>query len=108
MTADLTSEASKMCRVPGVIFADGESGRRARIAETGIEVFEAIMSYLAVNKDWKRFKQCLHWLSDDQLRAAVTYYKTYPDEIDAAIEENAKYTPEYVYATYPDLRPTSS
>ena len=39
---DLLGEAIKMRRCPGIVFADGVSGRRARIAGTGLEVWEVI------------------------------------------------------------------
>ena len=105
MTSKLALEADKMRRVPGIIFADSPVGDRvARVAGTGIEVFEVILSFLAVGKDWRQLKECFHWLSDEQLRAAVTYYEIYPDEIDAQIDENNKYTPDYVYAAYPFMR----
>jgi hypothetical protein len=42
MTKDLLMEAVKMRRCPGIIFADGVTGRRARIAGTGLEVWEII------------------------------------------------------------------
>lgn len=105
MTTTLELEAEKMARVPGIIFADGFSGRRARVAGTGLEVFEVILSYRAVGNDWVQFKQCFPWLTDLQLRAAVTYYETYPNEIDAEIAENEMYTPEYVYSKWPRTRP---
>jgi uncharacterized protein (DUF433 family) len=105
MTTSLELEAEKMRRVPGIIFVDGFSGRRARIAGTGLEVFEIILNYRAVGEDWGQLKECFPWLSDEQLRAAVTYYETYPDEINAELEDNARYTPEYVYEKYPFTRP---
>lgn len=96
-----------MLRVPGIIFADGESGRRARVAGTGLDVFEVILSYLAVGRDWNRLKLCFPLLTDEQLRAAVTYYETYPDEIDGEMAENSRFTPEYVYSKYPFTKPTT-
>ncbi len=35
---ELLEEAVKMRRCPGIVFADGPSGRRARVAGTGLEV----------------------------------------------------------------------
>jgi hypothetical protein len=45
VTKDLLQEAIKMRRCPGIIFAEGTSGRRARVAGTGIEVWEVIATY---------------------------------------------------------------
>ena len=107
MATSLESEAERMLRVPGIIFADSVDGRVARVAGTGLEVFEIIISYNAVNREWSQLKQGYHWLSDDQLRAALKYYELYSDEIDAAVATNEKYTPEYVYSRYPFTRPQS-
>ena len=88
MASELIAEAAKMRRCPGVVFADGPSGRRARIEGTGIEVWEVIASYVALEKDEKRLKKSYHWLSDRQLLAALGYYRAYPKEIEDFIEAN--------------------
>jgi uncharacterized protein (DUF433 family) len=103
--SEILAEAIKMARVPGIIFADGATGRRARVAGTGIEVFEIIGSYRAVGEDWERLRECYDWLSEGQLRAAVTYAETYPDEINARLAREEELTPEYVYAKYPYMKP---
>jgi len=72
MTSSLDREAEKMLRVPGIMFADGESGRRARVAGTGLDVFEVILSYLAVGRHWNRLKLYFPQATEGQLRAAVT------------------------------------
>ena len=108
MATRLELEAEKMRRVPGIIFVDAPTGGRvARVVGTGLEVFEIILSYRAVGEDRDRLKQCFDWLSDDQLHASVTYYETYPDEINAELKDNTRYTPEYVYAKFPFTRPQS-
>jgi uncharacterized protein (DUF433 family) len=101
----LLAEAEKMLRVPGIIFADSVCGRVARVAGTGLEVFEIIIGYRSVGYDWRQLKEAYHWLSDNQLRAALTYYELYPEEINGLLEENDKYTPEYVYEKYPFMKP---
>ena len=57
MTMDLLSEAIKIRRCPGVIFADGVSGRRARIAGTGLEIWEIMASYDSLGKNLVRLKK---------------------------------------------------
>lgn len=105
MTAEVTSEAEKMRRVPGIFFADGPAGRRARVAGTGLDVFEIIKNYRAFREDFEELRLRFDWLSEEQVRAAVRYYETYPDEIIERLEREAMYTPEYVYAKYPFMRP---
>ena len=105
MKTSLELEAEKMQRVPGIVFTDSLSGRVARVGGTGLEVWEVILNYRAVGEDWNELKECFHWLPDEQLRAAVAYYEAYPDEINALLEENASFTPDYVYTKYPFTRP---
>ena len=76
------SEAEKMRRVPGIIFADGAAGRRARIAGTGLDVFEIIKGYLDCDRDLDCLTECFHWLTAEQLRAALNYYAQFAEEID--------------------------
>jgi hypothetical protein len=63
---DLLTEAIKIRRCPGVIFADGVSGRRARVAGTGLEIWEIITTYKSVNQDFRRFQKAYHWLTEQQ------------------------------------------
>ena len=88
LASELLAEAAKMRRCPGVVFADGPSGRRARIEGTGIEVWEVIASYLALGKDDKRLRKAYAWLSDRQMLAALGYHRAYPKEIEDLIEAN--------------------
>ena len=101
ITKDLLVEAIKMRRCPGILFADGASGRRARVAGTGIEVREIIATYQSVKKDLKRLKKAYHWLSQEQLRAALGYYSAYPQEIDRQIEQNERWDEEKVRERHP-------
>jgi uncharacterized protein (DUF433 family) len=104
VTKDLLEEAIKMRRCPGIIFAEGTSGRRARIAGTGIEVWEVIAVYKSVKEDFKRLKKAYHWLSGEQLKAALGYYAIYPKEIDRLIEQNEQWNDERLRDRYPFMR----
>lgn len=105
MSVQTETEAEKMRRVPGIVFADGPTGRRARIAGTGIEVFDVIPVYKDTGNSWEALKAAFHWLSDDQLRAAVAYYEAYLEEIDARLAREEMLTSEYVWAKYPFMKP---
>lgn len=102
---EMLSEAVKMRRIPGITFADGPLGRVARIAGTGIEVFELIKAYREMEEDPKRLREAFHWLSDIQLRAALAYAEAYPDEIEARIAMDASWAPERIWEAYPFTRP---
>src|SRR4030043_117893 len=97
---DLLEEAIKMRRCPGILFAEGTTGRRARVAATGIEVWEVIATYRSVNKDLKRLRKAYHWFSNEQFKAALGYYAAYSQEIDELIKQNEKWDNDKVAHRY--------
>jgi uncharacterized protein (DUF433 family) len=107
VTKDLLQEAIKMRRCPGILFAEGANGRKARVAGTGIEVWEVIATYKSVKDDFKRLHKAYHWLSAEQLKAALGYHRIYPQEIDRLIERNEEWNEERVRDRYPFMRPSS-
>lgn len=100
---DLLIEAVKMRRCPGVTFADGPTGRRARIAGTGIDIWEFIATFKGLGENYDKLKQTYHWLSDQQIRSALSYYALYPDEVDEKIICNEDITQEQVIKRFPFL-----
>ena len=107
VTKDLLQEAIKMRRCPGILIAEGTGGRRARVAGTGIEVWEVIATYKSVKEDFKRLQKAYHWLSGEQLKAALGYYTTYPEEIDRLLEQNEQWHDKKVRDRYPFTRSPS-
>jgi len=105
VTKDLLDEAIKMRRCPGIVFAEGTSGRRARVAGSGIEVWEIIAAYQSLKKDAGRLKKTYHWLSPEQLRAALAFYSAYPEEIDRQIEKNQRWNQEETRKRHPFMSP---
>ncbi len=100
---DLLTEAIKMRHCPGIIFAEGVTGRRARVAGTGLEVWEIVSAFKGVHQDFKRLKKAYHWLTEQQLRAAMGYYSAYSDEIDLQINRNESWSKETLFKRYPFL-----
>ncbi len=100
---DLLIEAIKMRRCPGVTFADGPTGRRARIAGTGIDIWEFIAAFRGLGENYDKLKKAYHWLSDQQIRSALSYYALYPDDIDEKITRNEDITQERVFKRFPFL-----
>jgi uncharacterized protein (DUF433 family) len=92
-----------MRHCPGIIFAEGVTGRRARVAGTGLEVWEVISTFKGVNLDFRRLKKAYHWLTEQQLKAAIGYYEAYRDEIDLQIKRNASWSKETLLKRYPFL-----
>ena len=100
---ELLEEAVKLHCCPGILFTEGVTGRRARVAGTGIEVWEIIATYESIGKSLHRLRQAYYWLTDQQLKAALGYYKAYPDEIDRLIVRNESWTPQRVHKRHPFL-----
>lgn len=75
---EMLSEAVRMRRIPGIVFTDGPAGRRARIAGTGIDVFELVRDHRALGRDWEQLRAAYHWLDERQLRVALAYAEAYP------------------------------
>ena len=103
VASELLAEGLKIRRCPGILFTDGPSGRRARIAGTGLDVWELIATHHSLGGDLDRLRQAYHWLSDPQLRAARGYYAAYPDEIERQIARNDVWTKERLVERYPSL-----
>lgn len=82
--------------VPGIVFQDGPTGGRAVIAGTGLDVWEIIAAWQEGGRDFEELRQGYDWLSDAQLRAALRYYELYPEEIDARLERERRWTPETI------------
>ncbi|MBI4523193.1 MAG: DUF433 domain-containing protein [Deltaproteobacteria bacterium] len=103
VSIELLTEAVKMKRCPGIFFADGPSGRRARIVGTGLDVWEVIATYRSLDKKYDRLRKAYHWLSEPQLRAALSYYKLYAEEIDRQIAKNLAWSKEQLAHRHPSL-----
>jgi len=104
VTKDLLAESIKIRRCPGIVFAEGVSGRRAKIAGSGLDVWEVIATYRSVDEDFKRLAEAYHWLRQPQLRSALGYYSIYKKEIDKLIIHNNSWTVESVAQRHPHLK----
>jgi uncharacterized protein (DUF433 family) len=105
LTSELLKEAVRMRRAPGVVFTDGPAGRRATIAGSGLDVWEVIATLKQLNGDREALRQHYSWLTELQLRAALSYYAQYPQEVDARLAREEALTPERVHERYPFLAP---
>ena len=100
---DLIFEAVKMRKCPGITFADGPTGRRARIAGTGIDIWELIATFKGLGENYDKLKKTYHWLSDHQIRSALSYFALYPDDIEERITRNEDITQKQVIKRFPFL-----
>ena len=100
---DLLIEAVKMRRCPGITFTDGPTGRRAKIAGSGIDVWEFIATFKGLGENYNKLKEAYHWLSEQQIRSALSYYALYTEEIDIKITRNDDITKNQVIKRFPFL-----
>lgn len=105
---ELLDEGIKMYRCPGIVFSEGTGGRRARIAGAGIEIWEIIAIYKNTGENFERLRNAFDWLSEMQIRAALGYYRAYPEEIDQLMAQNESWTPESIYQRFPFLAGSKS
>lgn len=98
---ELLREAVRMRRVPGILFVDSITGRRPVIAGTGVDVWEVVASWKALGRDEEKLREAYAWLAPERLRAALGYYRLYPDEIDERIALEESWTPERVREELP-------
>jgi hypothetical protein len=88
MSIGVLSEAEKMSLVPGVVYVDGASGRRARLVGSGLDVWEVINAWRFLDGDFEELKGCFPAHDVELLRRALRFYELFPEEIDAKIADN--------------------
>lgn len=101
----LLEEAVRTSRVPGIQFLQRRDGRRAAITFSGLEVWEVIATWKEGGEAWPVLREAYPELSENQLRAALSYYQVYAEEIDERLEREAYWTPEHVAQELPSSRP---
>jgi uncharacterized protein (DUF433 family) len=87
---DLLEEALRMRQCPGIYFADEPAGREAKVAGTGLSVWEVIRDYLAEGRDETKLREALPHLTPAQIKGALLYYRGWPKEIDELIADDAE------------------
>lgn len=102
---EMLAEAVRMRRIPGIVFHDSPAGRAAVVAGTGIRVAEVVRSCREMGCNWERLRAAYHWLSEAQLRSVLAYAEAYPEEIEERLQQEERWSPEAVWATYPFTKP---
>ncbi len=80
-------ETSRTERHPGISFRGPESGRRAWVPGTALDVWEIVTGYKSLGRD--RFLEETG-LAEDPLDTALAYYEAHHTEIDEKIEKNER------------------
>lgn len=91
-----------MRECPGIDFATEASRRTAKIAGTGLAVWEVLRDFVG-DQDAERLRAAFHWLTRAQITAALMYYHRHPDEVRREVEANAALTAEELERRYPGL-----
>jgi len=99
---ELIEEGIRMRECPGIYFASEPAGRTAKIAGTGLAVWEVLRDYVR-DQDIERVRRAFGQLSQAQITAAVMYCGRYLEEIRREVEANAALTPEVLEQRYPGL-----
>lgn len=105
MVVELLREAMRARRAPGIVFVDGATGRRPVVAGSGLEVWEVVATWKEVGRNYDRLRSAYDWLVEPQLRAALSYYELYGDDVDARLEREARLTSERVQNELPFTKP---
>ena len=103
LIVELLDESIRMRRCPGIYFVYEPSGRTAKIAGTGLGVWEVLRDFRQSGEDPKALRAAFPTLTQAQTTAALMYAQTYPKDIDREIEENAALTAEALVERYPGL-----
>jgi len=99
---ELIAEGIRMRDCPGIYFATEPSGRTAKIAGSGLAVWEVLRDFVE-DEDAAGLREAFHWLSPAQLTAAIMYFRRHPDEIRGQVKTNRDLTPESVERLWPGL-----
>jgi uncharacterized protein (DUF433 family) len=89
--------------VEGVLYEP--LSRRAHVLGTGLEVFEIIRTWMEVDRDWRRLTRAYHWLTFDQIEAALHFYKHNRALVDARLAREREARVEDVWERNPKSRP---
>jgi uncharacterized protein (DUF433 family) len=99
---ELLEEALRMRDCPGIYFAAEPAGRTAKIAGTGLAVWEVLRDFVG-DEDVPAVREAFPQLSQSQITAALLYFRRYPDEIRHEVDANAALTPDALEQRYPGL-----
>lgn len=99
--ANMVEEEAQMRRYHGIGFRGPDHDRQAWVMSTAFDVWEVIQAYLDCDRSIDTMLEVGN-LPEATIRLALSYYRAYPDQIDATIAENN--APEDVWRQrYPEL-----
>jgi uncharacterized protein (DUF433 family) len=99
---ELIEEGLRMRECPGIYFATEPAGRTAKVAGTGLGVWEVVRDFVR-DEDIERLRRAFSQLSAAQITAALIYSKRYPEEIRREVKANAALNAAALEQRYPGL-----
>lgn len=98
--AQLIEEALRHLDFPAIEFRNSPVGRQAYVAASGLAVWELIMVAQDYQMDAEAASKHL-CLSLDVVEQSLRYTQAYPQEVNAALDENRAITPESMRSSLP-------
>lgn len=99
----LVEESLRMSEFGLIVFRDSPVGRQAYILGTRLAVWQVVSIARSYDGDTEATARHLEW-PVARVQAALAYAAAYPDEIEAAIEDNARYDFATVSRMLPQAR----
>jgi uncharacterized protein (DUF433 family) len=84
----LAEEALRTRRLPGIAFRGSDWNRRPWVIGTALDMWEIVAASRLY--DTQTELAAASDLTESQVRLALAYYREFPEEVDAAIVENAR------------------
>jgi uncharacterized protein (DUF433 family) len=73
------------------------------VSGAGIDVWEIAAAFKGMDENYTELQKAYHWLSEPQLRSALSCYALCPEEIETRIARNQDLTSEKVAKRFPFL-----
>jgi hypothetical protein len=86
-SARLVEEGLRRSEFAFIDFRDSAAGRQACVQGSTLAVWEVMLLFRSYKQNASAVAQHLHW-PEAKVQAAVNYARAFPDEINAAMEEN--------------------
>lgn len=90
--------------VRGISLTQGPTGSRATVVGSGLDVWEIIATWHEVGENHEELRAAYHWLTEEQIHAALEYYERNEQEIESRLAREEQWTPEAVSEAFPFTR----
>ena len=99
----LVEESLRRAEFAHVDFRDSAAGRQAYVQGSGLAVWEVVMVAQGYGMDAEKTAEHLSW-PVPRAKAALLYAEAFPEEIEAALEDNRRFTFEQLQRLLPQAR----